>query len=468
MPGQHGVEPRGLESSKDRRDQEGRFGFIFKKLPAFAPPDDLLIGLANTMREPQEVPAEQTDNPDIPAGFTFLAQFLDHDLTLDRTPLDEQQRDPGGIENFRSARFELDSVYGRGPAETPELYDPNDRDKLLIAGLGDPNRPDDLPRGGDGRAIIGDSRNDENLIVCQLHVAFLKFHNAVVDRVRAQGSAPGTVFEEARRLTRWHYQWMVVHDFLPRVIGRDLLDRLLEERDGQPAKVRLDFYKPRNPNRPMMPVEFSVAAYRFGHSMVRPGYRMNAAAGGLFFGPTPTDRNLNGGRPIPPNLVVEWHNFFDLPGRPAPQPARRIDSRLSLPLFTLPASVVPPPDPRVSLAERNLLRGKRLALPSGQRVAREMGVPALSNAQLGLGDEAGWGGEAPLWYYMLKEAELGQGGRRLGPVGGRIVGEVFVGLIERDQESYLRRDPRFRPAPPLAPVPGRFTMGDLLAFAGVV
>ncbi len=122
----------------------------------------------------------------------------------------------------------------------------------------------------------------------------------------------------------------------------------------------------------------------------------------------------------------------------------------------------------MSLAERNLLRGKRLALPSGQRVAREMGVPALSNAQLGLGDEAGWGGEAPLWYYMLKEAELGQGGRRLGPVGGRIVGEVFVGLIERDQESYLRRDPRFRPAPPLAPVPGRFTMGDLLAFAGVV
>ncbi len=390
-PKQHGAEPRGLESAKDRRDQEGRFGYMFKRLPAFAPPDNLLLALANTMREPQGAPPEQDDNPDIPAGFTFLAQFLDHDLTFDTTPLDEQRRDPNAVTNFRSARFELDSVYGRGPAESPGLYNPNDRDKLLVAGLGDPNRPDDLPRGGDGRAIIGDPRNDENLIVCQLHVAFLKFHNAAVDRVRAQGSAPGAVFEEARRLTRWHYQWMIVHDFLPRVIGRDLLDRLLEERDGQPAKVRLDFYKPRNPNRPMMPVEFSVAAYRFGHSMVRPGYRMNAAAGGLFFGPTPTDRNLNGGRPIPANLVVEWHNFFDLPGRPAAQRARRIDSRLSTPLFTLPASVIPPPDPRVSLAERNLLRGKRLGLPSGQRVAQELGAPALSNAELGLGDEAGWG-----------------------------------------------------------------------------
>jgi hypothetical protein len=331
-----------------------------------------------------------------------------------------------------------------------------------------------LPRESNGKAIIGDPRNDENLIVCQIHVAFLKFHNAMVDHVR-EGGATRSVFEEARTLCRWHYQWMVVHDFLPSVVGQDTLNQILEERSNGPAKVKLSFYKPKNPNKPMMPIEYAAAAYRFGHSMVRPGYTINAQGdGAATFGPQPTEFNLNGSRPIPERLVIAWRHFFEIPRidgsvtGPVTNLARQIDTDLSLPLFNLPSSVVPPPDAMVSLAQRNLIRGKRLGLASGQRVAQEMGVQALSNAQLGLGNDPGWGGQAPLWYYILKEAELQNKGKKLGTVGGRIVAEVVLGLLERDKSAYLHpsNNKGFRPQPPMARRAGVFLMGDLLKFAG--
>lgn len=470
IPTKHGAPLRGIELVTKDRALEGRFGLMFKRLPAFNPPDELLNGLAATMAE-----VGAANNPEILAGFTFLGQFIDHDLTLDTTPLSQQQQDPDALTNFRSARYDLDSVYGGSPTERPELYDPNDPDKLLIDGLDDPIKPDDVPRQSDGKAIIGDPRNDENLIVCQLHVAFMKFHNALVDHVREQGSvAADGVFEEAQRLCRWHFQWMVVHDFLPHVVGQDMVGQVLEERDSEPAKVKLDFYEPEDTDMPMMPVEFAVAAYRFGHSMVRGAYRVNDTNVPAIFGAEPNDTNLNGSRPIPPALEIVWKFFFAIPGLDPPDPedpppnqARLIDSKLSGPLFTLPSSVVPPPDVLVSLAQRNLLRGKRLGLPSGQRIARQMGVAALSNQQLGLGNESGWKREAPLWFYILKEAELQQGGVRLAAVGGRIVAEVFLGLLKLDDNSYLSNDPSFRPAPPIAREDGQFLMGDLLKFAGV-
>jgi hypothetical protein len=382
--------------------------------------------------------------------------------------LDQQQEDPHATANFRSARFDLDSLYGLGPTQQPELYDPHDPDKFLITGLNDPSVPDDLPRKSDGTAFIGDPRNEENLIVCQLHLAFLKLHNKVVDHLRTQGVPGAQVFEEARRLTRWHFQWVIVHDFLRRFVGQPLIDQLLDVRSHGPAKVKLAFYKPKNPNKPMMPVEFAAAAYRFGHSIIRPGYRVNATTGAAFFADQPTDRDLNGFRPIPPPLVVEWRNFFEIPGVAGP-PAnltRKIDSKLSVPLLHLPQSVVPPPDTHTSLPERNLLRGKRLGLPSGQQVAQAMGVRAMTNEELGLGSEPGWNGEAPLWFYILKEAELQHNGEQLGPVGGRIVAEVVLGLLDHDKTSYLSVDPLFQPGPPIAPAPRHFAMGDLLKFAG--
>ncbi|HEX2263656.1 MAG TPA: hypothetical protein VHH52_07825, partial [Pseudonocardiaceae bacterium] len=142
------------------------------------------------------------------------------------------------------------------------------------------------------------------------------------------------------------------------------------------------------------------------------------------------------------------------------------DTKLSLPLRELPGSAVPPPDPTRHLAVRNTLRGKRVGLPSGQQVARAMRVPALSNVTLGLSDP-GWGGEAPLWFYILKEAELDPYyGTRLGPVGGRIMAETLVGLLQRDPNSYLYLNAAWKPTPPIAPTTGQFGFVDLLRYAG--
>jgi hypothetical protein len=314
---------------------------------------------------------------------------------------------------------------------------------------------------------MSDPRNDQHLIIVQLHVAFCKFHNRMVDHVRERGTLPTSVFTVAQRLARWHYQWAVIHDFLPRIVGQPLLDQMLQERPGNLAKVKLAYYKPKNPHQPMLPVEFAVAAYRFAHSMIRPRYTMNATATGIPFFEATAGRNLNGGRPIPADLVIDWRKFFNWDvTAPTARMARRIDTRLAMPLFALPASVVPDQYPLTLLSVRDLLRGKRLGLPSGQQVARLMGVRVLSNAELQLAG-AGWNGEAPLWYYILKEAELLHAGRQLGPVGGRIVAEVMIGLLQRDKTSYLALKADWQPAPPIAPEVGQFRIVDLLQFAGV-
>jgi hypothetical protein len=472
--GLHGVELRGMYLTSKDRLAEGRFGTMFKKLPAFAPRDDLLDSLARTMVEDQTIPDADNLNtsPVLFAGFTFIGQFIDHDITFDNTPLDLQLADPDARVNFRTPRYDLDSLYGRGPTDEPQFYDPADRDKLLVTT--NVNGVEDMPRNSSGQAIIPEHRNDENLIVVQLHKAVAKFHNRIVDYARAQGIRREWVFETARRLTRWHYQWAVIHDFLPRFVGATLVGptgTVYKEVAGKSPVITLNYYRPTNRDgRPFMPVEFAVAAYRFGHSIIRPFYVINQASldrGGVpVFGPD-GDFNLNGGRPIPADLVMEWKNILPVdPTFPARKP-RKIDTKLSLPLTNLPGSVVPPPDPTVHLAVRNTLRGKRVGLPSGQQVASAMRANVLSNAALGLSNDPGWAGEAPLWFYILKEAEMPPyNTERLGAVGSRIVAEVLVGLLQRDPNSYLYLDAAWKPAPPIAPTTGQFGFVDLLRYAG--
>jgi hypothetical protein len=442
--------------SRFGRNREARFGVMFRQAPAFSPPDELLKSLAAQMGEMDGPNPADFDNPRIPAGFTFLGQFIDHDMTLDRTPLPEQQADPRGLTNFGSPLFDLSSLYGRGPRLDPQLYEA-DRTRMKV--VRNANGVDDLPRRPDGTAYLGDPRNDENLIIAQLQVAFAKFHNRCLSTRLARNLG------EAQRLTRWHFQWIIIHDFLDKIAGPEVVGRFLDSR----GRVRSEFYRPRNPDRPMMPIEYSVAAYRFGHSMVRAGYLLNnrttPPAAAAIFGAEGSD--LRGGRALPARLEIDWWHFFDVPGKPAvPRNlSRRIDGKLSLPLFNLPASVIADGTP--SLAERNLIRGKRLGLPAGQDVAQRMGITPLTNTQLGLPDpaNAGWGGKAPLWFYILKEAELSHAGERLGPVGGRIVAEVILGILGADRNGYLRVNPRWRPAAPIAGVPGQFRMGDFLKFA---
>ena len=511
-PPPHGATPRGLEAAPSSRLIAGRFGRMFRNLPVFELGDEEALqaelrALAKRLVKPAEAdkPLDADDedqNPDIPSGYTYLGQFIDHDVTFDPVSSLQRQNDPEALNNLRTPRLDLDSVYGRGPADQPYLYQQQpdgDPAKLALGRAvrhGSGRGACDLPRLGNA-ALIGDPRNDENLIVSQLQTVFVRFHNAVADHVRGQGFTRDDVFKEAQRLTRWHYQWVVVHDFLrAHVVGPEIVDDILrgedyvvstlpgqagDDRDAAPfeslqrtiVRPRLLFYC--YEEQPFMPVEFSVGAYRFGHSMVRPSYFINdylrEATGEKripIFGKNRAPdnvENLNGFRPLPDDFGFQWKFFFTVADEAfLPQPSYRIDDELVNPLGKLP---VDPPAPGLeSLALRNLLRGVRLGLPSGQAVARAMGISPLTTDELDLAKVApSFAEHAPLWYYVLREASLRADGRRLGPVGGRIVAEVLIGLLEGDPFSYLRVEPGWRPTLP-SDRPGEFTMPDLLRFAG--
>lgn len=459
---------RDMVPPRSKYYEGGKFGRLFPTLPPFAADSPKLQEALLKLGEPGGImdPGNDAnlDNPDIAAGFTFLGQFIDHDLTFDPTSSLERQNDPESIQNFRTPMFELDNVYGSGLAATPHLYDssPQNRGKFLIEKLdpSDPNSKDDLPRSSQNVALIGDPRNDENTIVSQLHLAFLKFHNAVVDKLTLGGTEPSQIFSEAQRLVRWHYQWIVLHEFLPHIVGKDMVQDVLQ--NGR------RFYDWRN--EPFIPVEFSVAAYRFGHSQVRPGYGVNDGFGAAIFDATqdpnnPDPNDLSGGKRAA-RRFVKWSNFFKIDGS-TPQISKRIDTTLSGPLFKLP--FIPPNLPRnpQSLASRNLLRHLTFSLPSGQAIARAMRVRPLDSKELADVAELGAGLErkTPLWFYILREADKRADGKHLGPVGGRIVAEVFIGLLEGDRMSFLSQEPDWRPN--LGMTEGEFSIVDLLKFAGV-
>src|SRR5207247_6668308 len=376
----HGTRSAGLDSIPRSVSQPARFGRIFRNLEPLASDSAALVKLAGTMIEKPE-DFEDTNaasnNARMSAGFTYVGQFIDHDLTFDPVSKLQSDNDPDALEDFRTPRFDLDSVYGRGRDDSPFLYD----GEKFVIGKNDSNE-EDLPRSPNGRAIIGDPRNDENLIVSQLQLAFLRYHNAVVD---ALPPVP-TRFDDARELVRFHYQWILVHDSLPKVVGYGLVQHILK-RDSYPVrtgdglkeaftwKTDLRFYNFKE--LPFMPVEFSVAAYRFGHSMVRFNYALNPQTDGegkelpIFAG---QGDDLRGFRPRPATRKLEWFRFFKFEGADPEklQPARSIDTLLSTGLGVLPDIVASNPN---SLAARNLLRCKALGLPSGQDVARAMGIP---------------------------------------------------------------------------------------------
>jgi hypothetical protein len=486
---------RGAEMPRGSLFFEGRFGRMFRTLPAAKYSDDALNALGAAMVAPPDdppTPETETDaeeNQGINAGYTYLGQFIDHDLTFDPASSLIKQNDPQALTDFRSPRFDLDNVYGRGPDDQPYLYESDGLHMQLGKPMtGNPNDGGsrDLPRhaslnGGAARALIGDPRNDENVIVSQLQSTMLRFHNRMVDM------NPGVGLEEIQRLVRWHYQYVVLNDFLPTIVGIDMVQSVLPHlKSGKCIlhdKPVLHFYKWRN--EPYIPIEFSVAAYRFGHSMVRPIYRLNETIPRLaIFDPEGDNKSLTGFREFPSNWAVDWNLFFDM-GNNAPangagrvQKAYKIDTSLVNPLGSLPPSVASNPS---SLAARNLLRGLRMGLPSGQDVARAMGVEPLRDDQLAVGkatqddppvaksitalpnfgDE--FKGKAPLWYYVLAEAQLqfktDATPIRLGDVGGRIVMETFAGLLLGDSHSFLSQNPTWTPGKP------DFKMADLIKMA---
>lgn len=466
----HGV-VRGLGYIPSSPQFEGRFGRLFRRLRPADHTDDELTKLGIAMIAPKEPnptpedanPPDDEENSGISAGYTYFGQFIDHDLTFDPSTLAQQKSDPDAIVDFRTPRFDLDNLYGRGPDEQPYLYDfDGDGIKMLLGKplTGNDNDPDtrDLPRtsaAGRRFALIGDKRNDENVIVSQLQGIFLRFHNRVVNYHKAHGLPMD--FFSIRQAVQFHYQWTVIHDFLPTIIGWDMVNKLLPHiAKGTNVLVdppRLHFYHPRKD--PFMPVEFSVAAYRFGHSMVRPLYRVNAGTPRLGIFP-----DLQAFGEFINSWAIDWRLFFDFGNKPDPfspariQPAYKIDTSLVDPLRDLPKPITGETPP--NLAVLNLLRGKKLLLPSGQAVAHAMGVPVIPDAKLVVGKaneddmkpggsksiteiSPNFAGNAPLWFYILAEAQQqfvnNSTPIHLGPVGGRIVGEVFVGILHGDSAS---------------------------------
>lgn len=438
-------------------DGGGKYGRMFPTLPCNDCEEEALLtlGRSGALMDAADAPddAPGRDIPRTPAGYPIFGQLIAHDITADRSLL-QHHTSLGAIRNFRTPSLTLESLYGAGPTGNPYLYDRDDADKFLL-GTNDAGEPGDLPRNAQGTALLGDPRDDVHLPISQLHLAFLSFHNAIVEWLRAAGTRGADVFPEAQRLVRWHYQWVAVHEYLPLVAGEAVVNDVL-------AHGRR-FYT--FEERPFIPVEFSDAAYRYGHSQIRAVYRLNDHAEGRIF------PDLGGGRPVPQARRIDWRYFFALDPAVPPQRSRGIDARLAHPLIELPASVVGTVDlpEYASLAYRDLQRARALDMPSGEAVAAAMGVAPLTAEEVGLGAR-GWRGETPLWYYLLKEAEVRGDGARLGEVGGRIVAEVLVGLLDGDPSSYRNAEASteaaWRPTLPSAQA-GSFTIADLLRFARV-
>jgi hypothetical protein len=525
-----------------------------------------------------EDPLQSTGNSTIPPVYTYWGQFIDHDLTAN-TDRDSSESDIRGasltpippavvvktLHNLRQPTVNLDSVYGDGPTfgcgkrtQAGRMYDGM---KLRVGKVavspgipGVPIPPNtaadpevdgnrDLPRIGalisqgvlsktdfsedfqkkenfEQIAFVADSRNDENLIIAQLHTAFLRFHNAVVDWVtknepkdkHGRPRSDEQLFLRAQQLTRWHYQWLVVHDFLKTITTSGIVDQILL---GGPQ-----FYAPRY-NEPYMPLEFSVAAYRFGHTMVRGAYDHNRnfgrpapgqspvigsasfdllfafTGGGSTFDPASGKVKLNpflgGSKVLPFNWIIEWPRFVDKGSPVADHFARKIDTRLAPPLRNLvnqgneashATEPIPSPIKMIlkRLARRNLRRGYLLSLPTGQSVATKMGVPMLTADELRLGNSGtlnevleshGFLERTPLWFYVLKEAEVRANGNSLGELGSRIVCETIIGQLLNDPESYLQAPAGWNPSKgvkrtlPNGQPELIVTLRDLLRFAGL-
>jgi len=446
---------------------------------------------------------DEEPDGEVPAGYTYLGQFIDHDLTKDETDVSlGDNESPAHMLQARSPSLDLDSLYGAGPADPVSAKFYEDDGLHLKTGTTLRVGPDrakpghDLPRKGTGNAaakrtaLIGDPRNDENLIIAQTHLAMIHFHNRVVDKLPAS-TPPAQKFRKARKAVTLHYQWLILHDFLPRIVQQNVIDdvftngRKLVEPTAGPTDV------------PTMPVEFSVAAFRLGHSMIRPAYDWNRRfpdqAGDLFYmfefsgmgGPL-------GGNPIlASNWIADWRRMFDFPGGGhaslagpnGANNAKRIDTLLADPLASLPATTfgereqdVPFNSISRNLAFRNLTRGSMIQLASGQQMVDKLNglgvnTEALTANQI-IGGKKGAKltdltddeknivtKHTPLWFYILREAETGNG--RLRRVGGRIVAETFHRAMEGSRFSLLR-EPGFHPSFGRGDV---FEMTDLLFFA---
>ena len=492
------------------------FGTMFPNLSAFHYSDQAASDLADTM-ENQNPDAPGTnrgtsdDSAALPAEYTYLGQFIDHNLDFDETVQPTANVDPNSLSNFESFRFDLNNVFGGGPSTDPQLY-AADQEHLLVAGtLGTPqadgfptvtgnNGVFDLARDPiTGQAILVEPRDDETQILSQISAAFVAFYNDFIDQ--------GDSYSQARQLTEDYYQEMVLTDVLPAYVGQSTIDKYLTI--GSHGHVTVN--TPNFPNANYTPIEFSVGAYRFGHSLVRNNYHIND----IFPTTTDIDANvpifdvnnfqagdLSGGAPLPgpngsdtttctstslcsvPNPSghqIQWKYFVPEldadPDEGGINFARQTQTTISPALFNLPAeSIAGCPDVADpvcngsgSLIARDFARGNYDGLASGQDVARALGCHVISAPSINPTKDSVFNSGTPLLYYVLAEAQkLGGRDQVLGCVGKSIVAQTFIRVLWDTPNSILHTN--FHPDPslvPLAPEAPKFSFGDLLVDTGL-
>ena len=392
---------------------------------------------------------DRTDG--VPVGMIFFGQFVDHDITLDAsTSFDSVVGNAGAVTNVRTPTLDLDCIYGLGPEAQPYLFERGGDfgGARLLTGADNPGqaglREHDLLRSPNGRAIIGDPRNDENRVISQIQLAIIRFHNHVCKTLNEEeGLTEHDLYEAARQETTWHYQYALVNDFLVAMCGQPVVERILGcGREHYCGHV------------PFIPVEFSVAAYRFGHSMIpmKIQLRKNGERFELFG--SKLGRGFDA--VVDANAVADWHELLNTPQGRQVERAQKLDTKLAGDLLDLPFIDA---GEEASLATRNLLRGNTFLLPGAEKIAAAIGCPddqidrVLDKVEQ-VNDDLGRDG-IPLWLYLLAEAEvIGRSqangsdieGEGLGPVGATIVAEVIIGLLlELDDRSYLGSNRNWAP-----------------------
>jgi hypothetical protein len=489
------------------------FGTMFSQLSPFHYSDQAAADLAATMQNPTPDPTgtdrgTSDDSAMLPAEYTYLGQFIDHNLDFDQTPQPTADVNPSSLSNFESFRFDLNNVFGGGPSVDPQLY-ASDHKHLLVSGtLGTP-QADGFPtvtgNGGlfdlarnrsNGQAILVEPRDDENQILSQISAAFVAFYNNFINK--------GFGYAQARQLTQNYYQEIVLTDVLPAFVGQSTIDKYLQV--GPDGRTSVN--TPNLPNANMTPIEFSVGAYRFGHSLVRNNYHIND----IF--PTTTDiddnvpifnldsfqfGDLSGGAPLPgPNgsstttctatslcevsnpagHQIQWKYFVPEIDANANDPginfARATQPTISPALFNLPAEAIagcpdvanPVCNGTGDLIARDFARGNYDGLASGQDIAKALGCHVMSAPSINPTKDAVFNSGTPLIYYVLAEAQKAR--QTLGCVGGSIVAQTFLRALWDAPNSILHTN--FRPDPSLvklAPETPKFSFGDLLVDTGL-
>jgi hypothetical protein len=430
---------------------------------------EVLEQLALSMRRdgtPIPINSRQGRSPPA-AAVTYFGQFVDHDLTMDTTPVREAGWcEPIDTINHRTPWLDLDCLYGDGPRSSRHhhLYESDDA-SFRIGHSPRGGEPFDVPFTHDGRLALADERNGENIILRQIHAMFLKLHNVAV-RELSISLPPRQRFDQARDRVRWQYQWLVRNWFLKEICHPEIYEAMIEMGDRRIDWSERGF---------AIPVEFSVAAMRFGHSMVRGTYQLRELRdGGKLLRLSDLFGEQNN-RALDSSQKIDWGFFSGTsPGSKPDANANEIDTTIAEPLFKLPDEHIdlyvrtPTPHPPRALHMRTLTRGAAMRLPTGQQVRKALDEADIAAPTPGYKEhpwkplrDAGLDQDTPLWYYILLEAELDPGlaqgrtaktkyggfGATLGKLGSRLVAEVIEGSLLCDPTSFVRRYGSTQPGP---------------------